>query len=280
MPGTSFFRDFPKIQYMFGDAELPVNFQNLSVYIDAFDQVREYKAYYQKYTIKNNERPDQLSLDLYGTVDYYWTFFLMNEHLRTSGWPLPSSQVYAKSQEYYPNIVYTTDGTSLINSTGTLLPLCRSETFAVGQWVYLPVSKKAVKILRINDQLAQIFLETTTLPDNESLLQTISAKDAESVLEDSSYIPTVIATAFVQDSYYQHDAIHHYEDANGDWITPETASYEPYPFQWNTVNTAQSISYYQRMRDINLENRAISVLKPAAAMEVVSDFKQLLKQRR
>ncbi len=280
MPGTSFFRDFPKTNYLFGDAELPVNFQNLSVYIDAFDQVREYKAYYQKYTIKNNERPDQLSFDLYGTVDYYWTFFLMNEHLRISGWPLPSSQVYAKSQEYYPNIVYTTDGTSLINSTGTLLPLCRSESFTVGQWVYLPVSKKAVKILRINDQLAQIFLDTTTLLNNESLLQTISAKDAELVLEDSGYVPTVIATAFVHDSYYQYDAIHHYEDANGDWVTPETASYEPYPFQWNTVNTAQSISYYQRMRDLNLDNRSISVLKPPAAIEVVADFKQLLKQRR
>jgi hypothetical protein len=280
MSGTSFFSLFPKVPYQFGDGSSFVNYQNLSVYIDAFDQVREYKTFYQKYFIKENQRPDQLSLEIYGTTDYYWTFFLMNEHLRTNGWPMPSSRVYSRAQKYYPNIVYTTDGTSFDISRGDLTPLSRSGTFAVGGWVYLSTVKKAAQILRINDDLAQIFLDIQSLPPNESVLRTISEQDAYAVNNvDPDYFPTFLDTTTVQRGYNQWDAIHHYEDEEGNWVTPTTASTEPYEFQWNSVNTAQSVSYFQRMRDLNLENRAINVLKPEAVNRVVADFKHLLKKR-
>lgn len=280
MSGTSFFSLFPKVPYQFGDGSSSVNFQNLSVYIDAFDQVREYKAFYQKYFIKENQRPDQLSLELYGSTDYYWTFFLMNEHLRTNGWPIPSAQVYSRAQKYYPNIVYTTDGTSFNIARGDLTPMSRSATFAVGGWVYLSTVKKAARIIRINDDLAQIFLDHQSLPKNEAILRTISPEDANAVNNvDPDYMPTFLDTTNVQRGYNQWDAIHHYEDAAGNWVTPTTENTEPYEFQWNSVTTDQSISYFQRMRDLNLDNRAINVLKPEAVTRVVADFKHLLKKR-
>jgi len=46
---------------------------------------------YTYYTIKNGDRPDVVSYNLYGDVQYYWTFFILNESLRAGlngAWPL------------------------------------------------------------------------------------------------------------------------------------------------------------------------------------------------
>jgi hypothetical protein len=281
MSGTRYFQNFPSIPYQFGSGESPVKFQNLSVYIDAFDQVKEIRSFYQNYFIGEGQRPDQLSYDLYGTTDYYWTFFLINDHLRTSGWPLASSSVYPKSKEYYPNVVITTDGTSFNNSTGDLVPLCRSETFASGTWVYLSTVKKAVKVMRINQDLGQIYLQMSTPPTNEGVIHTITQEDAEIVNNvNPDYIPSFVDTTNVHNVLPQYDAIHHYEDAEGNWVNPSNNSTAPYSFIWSSVSSAQSVSYFQRLREINLANRAISVLKPDTVIQVVGEFNQLLKNRR
>ena len=82
---AKYFQNFPTVAYKFGDNEAPVLFNNLSAYVDIVDQIKDNVAFYNKYTIQAGDRPDTLSYKLYDTVDYYWTFFLMNDHLRISG---------------------------------------------------------------------------------------------------------------------------------------------------------------------------------------------------
>ena len=74
----SFFRNFPVVNYRFGDEVNTNLFQNLSAYIDMIDQISDDVAFYEKYTIMDGERPDVLSYKLYGTIDFYWSFFLLN----------------------------------------------------------------------------------------------------------------------------------------------------------------------------------------------------------
>lgn len=105
----AFFRNFPLINYKFGDETSTALFQNITAYVDLIDQVSDDASFYQKYTIKDGDRPDSLSYKLYNTVDYYWTFFLLNEHLRTQGWPLTVQELYEKSREYYPNQTIVTE---------------------------------------------------------------------------------------------------------------------------------------------------------------------------
>ena len=281
MSGTKFFRNFPKVNYNFGDNELPVSYQNISVYIDAFDQVKEYKAFYQNYQIKNNQRPDQLSHELYGTTDYYWTFFLMNETLRERGWPINNSQVYAQAGKYYPNAVVTTDGTAFVEATRETKPISRASTFVVGQYVWLSTLKKAAKILRIEDNLSQYHLDTTEVPrSTEATISTISETDALYINNtDPDFVPTILEQTNVVTAVAQRDAIHHYEDAEGNWVYPSYDPEPPYAFQWSSVNAFQSISYFQRFRDLNEETRSIRVLKPDTIIQVVSEFNALLKAR-
>ena len=104
----SYFRNFPIIPYFFGNEVSPAQFQNISSYIDLIDQVADETNYYELYEIRDGERPDVLSYRLYGTTDYYWMFYLLNEKIRVQGWPLSSQELLSKSKEYYPNKVLTT----------------------------------------------------------------------------------------------------------------------------------------------------------------------------
>jgi hypothetical protein len=105
----AFFRNFPLINYKFGDEIDPAAFQNLSVYVDLIDQIVNDASFYETYTIIDGERPDTLSQKLYDTTDFYWTFYLLNDKLRRQGWPLTYQEVYSKSKLYYPNQVVTTE---------------------------------------------------------------------------------------------------------------------------------------------------------------------------
>ena len=77
---------------------------------DILDQVKQYDVYYENYAIQNGERPDALSYSLYKNPNHYWTFWLLNDHIRQQGWPLRDAEVWPQAQKYYPNKCFTTTG--------------------------------------------------------------------------------------------------------------------------------------------------------------------------
>jgi len=107
----TFFANFPVIQYKFGDEILSSSVQNLSVYIDLIDQIADDASFYETYTIIDGERPDSLSYKLYDTIDFYWTFYLLNEKIRRQGWPLTFQELYKQRNLYYPHKVIKTNDT-------------------------------------------------------------------------------------------------------------------------------------------------------------------------
>jgi hypothetical protein len=84
-----YFQGFPTIQYDIDDD------RHFIEVVDIFRTVRPKKSLkddlllYSKYTIKDGERPDHVSQKLYGSTDYYWTFFMVNEKLVNyhTDWP-------------------------------------------------------------------------------------------------------------------------------------------------------------------------------------------------
>ena len=84
----TYFTSLPKVGYRFGN-EVAVNlFDDISVISDMVDDIKDITSFHEKYTIPQGERPDQTSYNFYQTTEYYWTFFLMNDHIRLQGWPL------------------------------------------------------------------------------------------------------------------------------------------------------------------------------------------------
>jgi hypothetical protein len=151
---SKYFKNTQLIRYRFGDNENPVLFQKLSTYVDLLDQVRTETSFYQDYTILSGERPDTLSLRLYGKDDFYWTFYMMNDKLRESGWPIANELVLDKLKVKYPHRVVTTKDDFTTDST--LEP-----AFKVGQVVYGSVSGTVGTIVKRNPSLGQLVIDTT-----------------------------------------------------------------------------------------------------------------------
>jgi len=105
-----YFNNFPLTFYSFGDETNPALFQDLTAYIDLVERTADDLNYYTIEYIRDGERPDQMSQRIYGTPNYYWTFFFMNEHLRVSGWPVDEIELFDKAKEHYPHVVLTTEG--------------------------------------------------------------------------------------------------------------------------------------------------------------------------
>ena len=90
-----FFSNYPKIQYDLYRNGSSVELTDICrAAIINSELVADDATNYTYYDIFDGDRPDVVSYKIYGTVDHYWTFFLINDHLRrglNSQWPLSYS---------------------------------------------------------------------------------------------------------------------------------------------------------------------------------------------
>lgn len=342
---TQYFKNFEKIYYRFGDETSFSLFQNLSQYVDILDQVKSQKAFYEDYTIKSGDRPDTLALLMYGDPKYYWTFYLMNDHLRESGWPLMNEELLDRAKGFYPHRVLSTEG--------QIADPDDDFNFAVGQQIIGQLTGTVGTIIKRNLDLGQLVVDTTTSfisrtedfdldvntngaadleieeDDVEKWAQTdlwiihkypagtrengviIEGHDFEldkidtlvrirSIAFEIGYDYVLTATirrfngsdsVFRKDEqvYFinpdkgtpvflrlyneqpQYNAVHHYENADGEWV-----DVDPYSQDRSNLN---AITYYERMVAKNEDLKQIKILKPNAVEGVSKEFYKLMQQR-
>lgn len=163
---TKYFQPFEKIYYRFGDETSSSLFQNLTQYVDIIDQIKSQTAFYEDYYIKSGDRPDTLSTQLYGDQKYYWTFFLLNDDLRESGWPLRDEEITKTAIEFYPHRVLTI-ASDFSSAEG-------GYDFRVGRRVIGNNSGTHGTIVKRNLDLGQLIVDTThdyeVLPDRDFTL--------------------------------------------------------------------------------------------------------------
>ena len=111
---SNFFTHFPNVNYAFGDefnvkggANLTLSkFQDITAYIDLIDEVKQNAPFYSEYYVLENDRPDQVSQAIYGTPDYHWTFFIMNDHIRNQGYFTFIERIRKESEERLSSQVF------------------------------------------------------------------------------------------------------------------------------------------------------------------------------
>lgn len=192
---TKYFKKFDKIYYTFGDETSPAIIQDLSTYVDLIDQIKSNNAFYEDYTIVSGERPDTTSFKLYGTTDYYWTFFLLNDQLREQGWPITRSEVLEQAAEYYPHITVTTQDSDL------------PSYFPVGQRVIGQSSLVHGEVLNRNLDLGQLVIDV----DNS----TIDSSYTDLLLSFNSSGYATVTTSDSSESFRDVDNWLMYQDSNG-----------------------------------------------------------------
>ena len=99
----SFFSQFPKIKYDINADGIKTDVTDIFRYVDVKDGLINDIGTYTWYEILEGERPDVVSNRLYGTPDYYWTFFAINESLKKglNTWPKSYRQFEMMLEEDY-----------------------------------------------------------------------------------------------------------------------------------------------------------------------------------
>ena len=209
----SYFENYPSIRYPFGGQSQTTIFQDIGVYVDLIDRVKDDVSFYKEYSIKNADRPDQLSQTLYETPDYYWTFYLMNDDLKLRGWPLSNQALLEKAKREYPYKVLVTRE----NMTGR---------FQIGDIIRGLSSGAHGQIIRRRPDLGQIIVKPIPNPNpgpDESATAIIpfeDDEDAESIriVEDADDETAGSPSMKIDRVVDEYNAKHHYENADGDYV--------------------------------------------------------------
>lgn len=233
----AYFTKYPKIRYPFGGQSTTSAMQDIGVYIDLIDRIKDDASYYKEYPIRAGDRPDTVSQALYGTPDYYWTFFLLNDDLKLRGWPLSDQAITQKAKEEYPNKVLVTRE----NMTGR---------FQVGDIIRGLSSGAHGKIIRRRPDMGQIIVQPIPNPDpgpNESATAIIpfeDDEDAESIkiVEDADGETVGAPSMRIDRVVDEYNAKHHYENGDGDHV--DIFPRAPYVQRFHIDATYSPTNYY------------------------------------
>ena len=161
----SFFKLFPKVDY---DINRTGTIQKV---VDIYRSVRPVQEFvdspslYLKYEIKNGERPDIVSQRLYGTPDFYWTFFVVNEFLHDGYkvWPMSQELLLEYLNTEYNGYVITSDPRVIPDDNGILSTQNSiSGKFQLGETITGNSSNATGTLVRKNIDLNQLVVQNVT----------------------------------------------------------------------------------------------------------------------
>ena len=240
------FANFPDVLYRFGNELDPVIFQKLGTYVDIIDQVKDDITAYADYTVLDGERADILSYKIYGDIRYYWLFYYINDNIREEGWPLSSQEVFEQMEKYYPHqFIRTFDNWF-------------KSDFKIGNRATGKKSGAFGDIVQTHPDLGQIIVKV----ENNFTFQRAEAVEAGFGFFNPD-------TVFVQGFGKQYNAVHHYEDANGNYIDIN-------PLQ-DAPSNVTPITFSDRFIAENEKRKRIRIIKPDIVNQIYSEFNKALK---
>lgn len=256
---SKYFENFSITKYSFGDNEEKVYFEKLTTYIDLFESIKEILAFYTTVEVIDGERPDTLSYRLYGTTDYHWTFYFMNEKLRESGWPVTLEREYELIREYYPYWAITTES-----------PI--AQFFPEGQ-VITHNSGITSTVIKKYPDLGQIVVEPANVTNQANLmLATTQVTYLEGgvggILREAENIVSVER---------EYESAHHYENSSGEYIDIDPFS-QGFSGGTDSRSGLVTVTWEERFKNKNGDLKQLTVLRNDVVAQVVGEFNRALKK--
>lgn len=238
----SFFQYFPLADYKFGNEESLTVFRDITAYSDIIDQVKDNIAFYQDYIIQTFERPDQLSYKLYGVPTLHWTFYLLNDKLKESGWPIDNGKIIEKAQKEYSKTTLTTK-TALYDK------------FKIGQTITGNISGAIAKIDHRHLDLGQLVISDIVDGPFENG-EVITSTNSEGIIE----------SILLQSTSLEYLSAHHYENASGEVVDIDPAV--------GPGVLLTEVTYLDRMMRQNEELKNIRVIKPTSMQQIIFAYRE------
>ena len=245
-----YFKDFQDVFYNFGNEATPTLIQDISRYVDVVDQIKDDISFLTFYTIIEGMRPDQVSMQLYDTPLYYWTFYLLNDDIRQQGWPLTNTEFQTYIKKIFPNTVLTTRENI-------------STKFKVGQSVTGNTSGASGKIIRRNLDIGQIVVEGTVAFTTAG--ETLTSQNSSGVFESVTAVSTSA----------EHQAANYYTDTNGGIVDLGVDG------NGNLLDpgaTKNEITNEQSYFNVNESLKQIRVIRPNLITSIVSGYKKAIRE--
>jgi len=240
------FRNYPKVLYRFGNELDPVVAQNLGTYVDIIDQVKDDITIYTDYTILDGDRPDILSYRLYGDIRYYWLFYYINDKIKEEGWPLTAQEVFEQMGKYYPHqFIRTFDNWF-------------KGDFKIGNRATGKKSGAFGNIVQTHPDLGQIIVDV----ENSFDFQTAEVVEAGF----GFFNPDTINVQFAGKQY---NAVHHYEDANGNYVDIDPLQAAP--------SVLTPVTFSERFVAENEKRKRIKIIRPDVIGQIYSEFNKALR---
>ena len=279
----SYFRHFSKVPYVFGDQRSEaVEFTNLSSYVDILDQVQDQSTIYRFYQVRDGERPDTVSFNLYGTTEHYWTFFLLNQNLREIGWPLSQRELFKVAERDVPGECLVFFGSDTNSETGATQHEIVGK-FPVGTTINGTISGAAGIVYAKNPLLGQIFVKkTNSIPfqANETVIDTIGTGSNFNLVCRIVHNPAYTAIRSVEDGEGRNVDVDFSADFRG--RPPETAGDIPggvfddaeNPDIFADSSPYKRVSFLEHYENVNTRQSRIRVLK----RDVVDQISRLYRR--
>jgi hypothetical protein len=258
-----FFKQFPKVEYDFNRTGIKQNM------VDLFRSVRPLPSFldnfsgYTYYNIKNGERPDIVSGRLYGSSMYYWTFFLINDHLHDGyrAWPMSQEALQEYMANSYNGFAIETNPKVSNNHENSL-----SGRFRMGETVTGSVSNASGKVTKKIVDLSQLIVQDVT---GSFIGSSTGAKELIVGADSEDSVSTYNVYKYIDAPYYYHRT----DDAlkkpvtNSDQIvggvSPANLSF--------VTNRAH-------LEEENDNNAKIKVIDPGSIDSFVKAYKELLNR--
>lgn len=246
---SNYFRNFRKVPYKFGDETSSTRFQKLSQYVDLLDQFADDAAAYTEVEIRDGDRPDTLAHRLYQRSDYDFTFFLINDQLRETGWPMTSNQLTTRAQtdlfQHY---------TAKLDVEGADSAALFSSIYPVGTSVL--VSGKEGTVVRKNLDVGEIVISSDNNLTGGTTLEYKTPVSGNALTSGASLTNTV----------YEYEGTHHYENDSDEWLDK----------YFDDLSGATLKTNLDFLIDENDKSKRIRVLKKDLVGQLVGELKRLL----
>lgn len=256
---SHYFKNLPLTSYNFQDDP-----NSRTLVVDIFRQVRadmriDDANAYTFYEIQENERPDQVSWKFYDTPEYFWTFFLINDHLWDGlhSWP----KEYNELQDYIADKYTKTFITGYLNAgyTGSN-HLVLDQEWVVGETITGNLTGHTAEISEIDTFMNRL----------EIINATGDFAQDEYIMGSTSGGRWVRSQPYDFSVEEQINAAHHYEDIDGMEI-PRTL------FSKGETEVFE-VTHREYERRLNDDRQQIRVLKRDLVEDFARAYKKLINQ--
>lgn len=286
----SFFKQFPTVNYDLNRDGSIMQLVNIFRSVRPMQNLVDDTSQYKFYEIENGERPDIVSQKLYGTPEFYWTFFVINDFLHDGYkvWPMSQEMLGQYLKEEYGGVAINTSIEFDANDTLEIFSqFTLSGKFEIGETVEGGSSGATGVVFKKDVDLNQLILKDV----NGSFFGNggNNEGDFEELIGLSS--GSRLITDFV---WNYAEAPHHYyrlengiqrQYANTKFIDPlenediflNRPEGNPYRIAWE--DTALSyVSNRQYINQLNDDRSKIRVINPNYIGKFVEEFERLINE--